>query len=193
MLKKMISSQSEKEKMLAGELYDACDEQLVVERKRARRLCREYNTTTEEEPLQRMEILRQLLGTCPAVTFIEPSFRCDYGYNIHVGENFTANFDLIILDVCEVRIGRGCLIGPRVGIYTATHPLDRETRASGAELGKPVTIGNDVWIGGNAVINPGVEIGDNVVVASGSVVTKSFGSNLVIGGIPAKVIKTLEL
>ena len=182
---------TEKEKMLAGELYDACDEQLIIERKQARRLCRQYNATTEEEGGLRSEILSQLLGTCPANTFIEPNFRCDYGSNIHVGEGFTANFDLIILDVCEVRIGRGCLIGPRVGIYTATHPLDRETRASGAESGNPITIGDDVWIGGNVVVNPGVEIGDNVVIASGAVVTKSFGSNLVLGGIPARVIKTL--
>ena len=187
-----MGDRTEKQKMFAGDLYDAGEEQLVIERKRARRLCREYNATTEEEAGRRAEILTQLLGTCPANTFIEPNFRCDYGYNIHVGEHFTANFDLIILDVCEVRIGRGCLIGPRVGIYTASHPLDRETRASGAELGKPVTIGDDVWIGGNAVINPGVEIGDNVIIASGAVVTKSFGSNLLIGGVPARVIRTLE-
>lgn len=187
-----MSDRTEKEKMLAGELYQAWDDILVQERLTARRLCREYNATTEEETEQRKKILTRLLGTCPPGTFIEPTFKCDYGYNIHLGENFAANFDLIILDVCEVRIGRNCMVAPRVCIFTATHPLDLKTRSSGLELGKPVTIGDDVWIGGNSVINPGVELGDNVIVASGAVVTKSFGSNLVIGGVPAKVIKTLE-
>ena len=184
-------SRSEKEKMLAGELYLAADAELTQDRKQVRKLCRLYNQTNEAQEKGRQEIIRLLLGSCGSSCEIEPPFRCDYGYNIHVGDNFYANFDLIVLDVCEVRIGDNCLIGPRVGIYTAGHPLDAATRVSGAEFGKPITIGHNVWIGGNAVINPGVTLGNNVVVASGSVVTKSFADNVVIGGVPARVIRSL--
>ena len=176
---------SEKEKMLRGESYDASDLELVAGRTRARGLFREFNRERKEE------LLRELLGTCPQSISIEPDFKCDYGSNIHLGESFYANFDLVILDICEVRIGTGCLIGPSVGIYTATHPLDRAERRSGLESGAPITIGDDVWIGGHSVINPGVTLGDNVVVASGSVVTKNFPDNCVIGGVPARLIKTL--
>ena len=176
---------SEKEKMLAGELYRASDEVLVRERARARKIFREYN----REPSR--DLLKELLGTCPTGIFMEPDFKCDYGYNIHLGENFYANFDLVILDVCEVRIGDNCLIGPGVGIYTATHPLDVATRRAGWESGSPVTFGDDVWIGGNCVINPGVRLGSNVVVASGAVVTESFPDNCLIGGVPARLLKKL--
>ena len=137
-------------------------------------------------------MLKQLLGSTGDNIHIESTFNCDYGFNIHVGENFYANFDCVILDVAEVRIGNSCMIAPQVGIYTATHPLDPVERNSGLELAKPITIGNSCWIGGQAVINPGVTLGDNVVVASGAIVTKSFGSNVVIGGNPAKVIKKIE-
>ena len=147
---------------------------------------------TEEQMAERDGILRELLGTCGANAFVEPAFRCDYGYNIHVGENFYANYDLIILDVCEVRIGKNCMIAPRVSIFTAAHPLDAETRISGLEFGKPVTIGDNVWIGGHAVINPGVTIGDNAVIAAGAVVTKDMPANAVVGGVPAKVLRLLE-
>lgn len=187
-----MDAATEKEKMLAGELYRASDETLTSERMLARRWCQEFNHSAWDDLAGRREILSRLLGTSHPDTFIEPSFKCDYGYNIHVGENFYANFDLVILDVCEVRIGRDCLIGPRVCIYTATHPLDAETRASGLEFGRPVRLGDRVWIGGNAVINPGVTLGDNTVVAAGSVVTQSFGNNLLIGGVPARVLKSLD-
>ena len=183
---------SEKEKMLAGELYQAFGEELFQERQRAKRLCRAFNATTEEQMAERDGILRELLGTCGANAFVEPAFRCDYGYNIHVGENFYANYDLVILDVCEVRIGKNCMIAPRVSIFTAAHPLDAETRISGLEFGKPVTIGDNVWIGGHAVINPGVTIGDNAVIAAGAVVTKDMPANAVVGGVPAKVLRLLE-
>lgn len=184
-----MSYSSEKAKMLAGELYLASDSQLVQERLKARRLCREYNASTEEETARRLSILQQLLGTVSEDVYIEPSFKCDYGYNIHLGRNFYANFDLIILDVCEVRIGDYCLIGPRVSILTATHPIDPDVRRSGQELGKPISIGNNVWIGGGAIINPGVTIGDNVVIASGAVVTKDVADGYVVGGVPAKIIR----
>lgn len=172
--------------MLAGELYLASDDDLVAGRARAQHLCKIYNESLERP------VLKELLGECPAEITIEAHFKCDYGSNIYLGKDFYANFDLTILDVCEVRIGSGCMIGPKVGIYTATHPLDRALRRSGAEFGSPVTIGDDCWIGGHAVINPGVTLGDNVVVAAGAVVTKSFGNNVVLGGVPAQVIKELD-
>ncbi len=177
---------TEKEKMLAGENYSAADPELTVQRAHARRLSRIYNDQPDHK------ILTKLLGSCPDEVTIEPDFKCDYGSNIHLGENFYANFDLTILDVCEVRIGNHCLIGPNVGIYTASHPIDRIERRSGAEFGASITIGDDCWIGGHAVINPGVTLGDNVIVASGAVVTKSFGDNVLLAGVPAQVIKKLE-
>ena len=187
-----MTEKSEKEKMLAGELYFASDAILTEERLRARRLSREYNSTTELELEKRLEILTDFLGSVTKETFIEPNFRCDYGYNIHLGRNFYANFDLVILDVCEVRIGENCFIAPRVSILTATHPIDAKLRATGAEYGSPITIGDNVWIGAGAIINPGVTIGNNVVIGSGAVVTKSFGDSVVIGGVPAKVIKEID-
>ncbi|MBQ7189297.1 MAG: sugar O-acetyltransferase [Kiritimatiellae bacterium] len=176
---------TEKQKMLAGELYNASDETLVAERASARLICRTYNKTTEEMLKVRTDMLRDLLGGCGKNIQIESDFKCDYGYNIFVGENFYANFDLTVLDVCPVRIGDNCLIGPRVTLCTATHPIDAATRLRGLELGKPITIGNNVWIGAGAIINPGVTLGDNVVVAAGAVVTQSFGDNVIIGGVPA--------
>jgi maltose O-acetyltransferase len=182
---------TEKEKMLAGELYQAFGSELVKERLNARKLCRTFNALPEEQLEKRRAVLMELLGSSGPETYIESSFKCDYGYNIHVGENFYANFDLVILDVCRVTIGKNCLIGPRVCIYTAGHPLDAETRVSGLEFGSPVTIGDNVWIGGNVVINPGVTIGDNAVIASGAVVTKDVPANVVVAGVPAKVIRRL--
>ena len=125
--------------------------------------------------------------------WVESDFRCDYGCNIYVGENFFANFNCVILDVCEVRIGKNCMLAPSVHIFTATHPLDPDERNSGRELGKPVIIGDNVWIGGNATINPGVTIGDNAVIASGAVVTKDVAPNTVVGGNPARVLKEIPV
>ena len=179
---------TEKEKMLAGELYDCRDPQLREEAKRAQRLCRLFNATTEEQKEKRQELLKELFGGTGEHIHIEPPFHRDYGCNTYVGENFYANFDCIILDVAEVHIGNNCLLAPRVCIFTATHPLDAELRNTGLEYGKPVTIGNNVWIGGNTVINPGVTIGDNVVIGSGSVVTKDIPSNCVAVGNPCRVL-----
>ena len=178
--------------MLAGELYQAFGEELFGERQAAKRRCREFNATTEDQLAERDRILRELLGSCGANAFIEPSFRCDYGYNIHVGENFYANYDLVILDCCEVRIGRNCMIAPRVSIFTATHPLDAATRVAGFEYARPVTLGDNVWIGGHAVINPGVTIGHNVVVAAGAAVTKDVPDGVVVAGVPARIIRRLD-
>lgn len=123
---------------------------------------------------------------------MEPYIRFDYGFNTYVGENFYANFDCTILDVCEVRIGDNCMLGPRVHIYTPTHPLDPVERNSGQEFGNPVTIGNNVWVGGGAIINSGVTNGDDVVIASGAIVTRDVPDRVVVGGNPARMIKRLD-
>lgn len=182
---------TEKEKMLAGKMYNPADPELVKDRLEARRKVRIYNETLETENKKRKELLEDLLGGAGKEIFIEPNIRFDYGYNTHVGENFYANFDCTILDVCEVRIGDNCMLGPGVQLYTATHPIQPRERNSGKEHGKPITIGDNVWIGGRAIINPGVSVGDNVVIASGAVVTKDVPNNVVAGGNPAKIIKQI--
>lgn len=177
---------TEKEKMLAGELYTAMDEELGRDHVRAQEILAAFNGSPVEN---KSYLLKDLFGKTGENFCVKPNFRCDYGCHIYVGENFFANYDCIILDVCKVTIGDNCMFGPRVSIYTASHPLDSATRITGLEYGKPVTIGNNVWIGGDAVINPGVTIGDNVVIASGAVVTKDVPDNVVVGGNPAKIIK----
>lgn len=182
---------TEKEKMIKGEMYLADDEVLVKERLNARRLFREFNSTLETELEKRTEILKKLFGEVKGKIYIEPTFKCDYGYNIKVGENFYANYECVMLDICPITIGNNAFLAPGVHIYTATHPLDPIERNSGYEYGKPVKIGDNVWIGGRAVICPGVTIGDNVVVAAGAVVTKNVPNNVVVGGNPAKIIKNI--
>lgn len=182
---------TEKEKMLAGQLYFHGDSELKAMYLRARTLCSELNTIPFDQPEKRTEVIKLLFGRTGEKVFVGSGFECDYGVNIEVGENFFCNYGVVILDVCKVKIGKNCLIAPQVGIYTACHPLEREVRTANLEYGKPITIGDDCWIGGRAVINPGVCLGDNVVVGSGSVVTKSFPSNVVIAGNPAKIIKQL--
>lgn len=183
---------TEREIMLSGGMYNPNDPELQLLRVKARLLTEKYNRTSVTQGEERYAIIRELFGSCGESAYIEPDFHCDYGCNIYVGEGFYANFGCVILDVAEVRIGKNCMLAPHVGIYAATHPLDPVLRNSGRELGKPVTIGDNCWIGGMAVINPGVTLGDNVVVASGAVVTKSFGSNVVIGGNPARILKEIE-
>lgn len=183
-----MERKTEKEKMLKGELYCALDEELMREQAEAQVILRKFNNSSEEDS---SEVLRKLFGRTGENFCVKPSFRCDYGYNIYVGENFFANYDCIILDVCKVVIGDNCMMAPRVCIYTATHPLDAETRILGLEYGKEVIIGDNVWLGGNSVIAPGVTIGNNVVVAAGAVVVKDVPDNVVVGGNPAKIIKYL--
>lgn len=183
---------TEKEKMQGGDYYAPGDPELTAFRQRARRLCRLFNQTVESEHSRRGEILTGLFGSSGENLYIESDFRCDYGFNIHVGNNFYANFNCVFLDACEIRIGDNCMLAPGVQIYTATHPLDPVERNSGREFGKPVTIGDNVWIGGGAVINPGVTIGDNAVIASGAVVIRDVEADTVVGGNPAKVLKHLR-
>ena len=182
---------SEKEKMLNGENYNAYDEELVKDRTEARKSIREFNDICEDKPEKREEKIREIFGKAGENTYVESHFKCDYGYNISVGDNFYANFDCVFLDVCQIEIGDNCFLAPGVHIYTATHPLDAVERTSGIESAKPVKIGDNVWIGGRSVINPGVTIGNNVVVASGSVVVKDIPDNVLVGGCPAKIIKKI--
>ncbi|WP_129113288.1 maltose acetyltransferase domain-containing protein [Halegenticoccus tardaugens] len=179
---------SEKEKMLAGDMYDPTDPTLVEERERARRLTRRFNRTVETDHDARRSLLAELFGSTEEGIFVEPPFRCDYGSNVHVGDGFYANFDCVVLDVCRVDVGDNCLVGPGAHVYTATHPTDAAERNEGLEYGKPVAIGDDVWIGGRAVINPGVTVGDDVTIASGAVVTDDVPEGVVVGGNPARVI-----
>jgi len=183
---------TEREKMVSGERYDPSDPDLVADRRRARELTGEFNGTGAGETERRRGLLRRLFDDLGAACQIEPPFRCDYGYNIGVGANFYANFDCVILDVCPVEFGSHCLLGPGVHVYTATHSLDPAERREGLEYGKPVTVGDDVWIGGQAVLNPGVTVGDGAVVGSGAVVTDDVPPDVVVQGNPAAVVRERE-
>ena len=182
---------TEKEKMLAEELYNAGDLELKAMRQKARQLTRLFNNTTEEQLDYRTQLLKQLFGKTGDHLFIEPPFRCDYGCHISVGENFYANFECVILDVAKVEIGDNVMFGPRVGIYTAGHPIDPEVRIRGLEFGTSIYIGNNVWIGANVTLNPGVKIGNNVIIGSGSVVTKDIPNNTIAAGNPCRFIREI--
>lgn len=180
---------TEKEKMLSGMLYCAEDKELKKDFMKCRELVRMYNQTTEGESERRREILEELLGGIGRGGHIEGPFHCDYGQHIFVGDNFYANFNLVILDVCEVHIGDNVMFGPGVSIYTAGHPVDAGVRIAGLEFGKPIAIGDNVWIGGSTVVNPGVSIGANTVIGSGSVVTKPIPENVIAAGNPCRVLR----
>lgn len=182
---------SEREKMLAGELYDPNDPELAEARKVARERCHAINASRPRDEKLRRSVLKDLLGSGGGSVKLEPPFRCDYGSNIYLGEHVYFNFDCVILDVCDVHIGDFVFIAPGVHIYTATHPLEANLRRT-QEFGKPVTIGSDVWIGGKTVICPGVTIGDRSVIGAGSVVTKDVPTGVVVAGNPAKVIRELD-
>ncbi|MAS93988.1 MAG: maltose acetyltransferase [Verrucomicrobiales bacterium] len=179
---------TEKEKMLAGELYDASDPELLAARNRARDLCRDLFLVDTGDKEKERRILSDLLG-CETDVAIIPPFHCDYGTNIHLGEKVYFNANCVVLDVLPVTIGDRVLIGPAVQIYTALHPEDAKTRASGLENGKPVSIGDDVWIGGGAIICPGVTIGERSIVGAGSVVTRDVSPDVIVAGNPARVIR----
>jgi maltose O-acetyltransferase len=182
---------TEKEKMLDGELYNALDPQLTEERTVTRLLLLELNNGREDEPEKRAAILQKLIPNAGADLWLQPPFYCDYGSNMIVGEKVFFNFNCVVLDVTYVRIGSRTLFGPNVQIYTATHPIDHVVRASGVESAKPITIGEDVWVGGSAVICPGVTIGDRTVIGAGSVVTKDIPADVFAAGNPCRVIRSL--
>ncbi len=175
--------------MLSGEVYDAVNPRFIEMLMTTRDKLWEFNNLRPYEMDKMKDILRGLLGSHGKNFHVNQPFRCDYGCNIHIGENFFANFNLTILDEAEVRIGDNCFIGPNVSIFTACHPLDAASRDTGVEWAEPVTIGDSVWIGGNATILPGVTIGNNVVIGAGSVVTRNIPSGVVVGGNPARIIK----
>ncbi|HGF7798387.1 TPA: chorismate mutase [Enterococcus faecium] len=186
----MTEFKTEKEKMIAGELYFANDPELVADRMFARSQSQIINQAESAE--LRSQLLKETFGRTGKKIYMEPVINFDYGYNIFVGENFYANFNCTFLDVSTIEIGDNCMFAPNVQLYTATHPLHPVKRNSGLEYAKPIKIGNNVWLGGGVIVTPGVTLGDNVVVGAGSVVTKSFPDNVVIAGNSARIIKTVE-
>jgi maltose O-acetyltransferase len=181
---------TEREKMLAGELYDPLDPGLVADRIRARNLIQDLNATREADEAARRRILVQLLGAGGQDAWVQPPFFCDYGSNIMLGTRVFFNFNCVVLDVCAVRIGDFTMFGPSVQIYTATHPMDPETRRR-LEFARPVTIGSDVWVGGAAIVCPGVTIGSRSVIGAGSVVTRDIPEGVFAAGNPCRVIRQL--
>lgn len=182
---------TEKEKMLSGRPYQAFEEQLEKERMLCRAEIFKFNTLPPNDFAARNELIRKLFGKVNNKFYIEPPFRCDYGYNIEIGVNFYSNYNLIILDCAKVIIGDNAFIGPNVGIYAAGHPLHFEKRNEEFEYALPIKIGNNVWIGGSVVINPGITIGNNTVIGSGSVVTKNIPDNVIALGNPCKVLREI--
>lgn len=179
---------SERDKMLAGELYDPLDADLVKARQRARDLCLAMNATRESQEAERRDILKDLLGSGGDTVWMQPPFHCDYGANIHLGKRVFFNFNCVVLDVCEVRIGDFTLFGPGVQILTPLHPMDHELRRT-QEFGKPIDIGSDVWVGGGASILAGVRIGSRAVIGAGSVVTRDVPDGAFAAGNPCRIIR----
>ncbi|WP_157569624.1 sugar O-acetyltransferase [Mucilaginibacter arboris] len=180
---------TEKQKMINGDLYNASDAELIIERKRARLLLKQLNNLNDDELKQ--QVLKELIPDQGLDFWVEPPFFCDYGTNIIVGDKVFFNFNCTILDVMKVTIGNNVLFGPAIQVYTATHPMDYKERSSGLEFAKPVTIGSDVWIGGGVIICPGVTIGDRCVIGAGSVVTKNIAADTFAAGNPCRPIKSL--
>jgi maltose O-acetyltransferase len=181
---------SEREKMLAGEPYDPLDPELVARRERARDLCHELNATREREAVRRRAILRDLFGRGGDTVWMQPPFYCDYGSNIELGGRVFFNFNCVVLDVCPVRIGDSTLFGPGVQILTPLHPMNAERRRR-EEYGRPITIGSDVWVGGGALILPGVTVGSRSVIGAGSVVTRDVPDGVLAAGSPCRVVREL--
>ncbi len=181
---------TERQKMLAGELYDPLEPELVHARNRARDLCQALNATREGDQEERRRILRDLFGAGGDSVWMQPPFFCDYGSNIELGERVFFNFNCVVLDVCPIRIGDFTLFGPAVQIYTPMHPFNAELRRK-QEFGKPVTIGSDVWVGGGAIILPGVRIGSRSVIGAGSVVTRDIPEGVFAAGNPCRVIREI--
>lgn len=182
---------TEKEKMLNGKPYKAFGEELSSERQYAKEMIFEYNSLRPSEVDKQMEIVKKVFGKLGSDFYIEPPFRCDYGYNISVGKNFYSNYNCTILDCAKVIIGDNVMFAPNVSLFTAGHPIHFESRNAGLEYAFPINIGDNVWIGGGVIVNPGITIGDNVVIGSGSVVTKDIPSNHIAVGNPCKVIREI--
>ncbi|MEO1067693.1 MAG: sugar O-acetyltransferase [Cyanobacteria bacterium J06638_6] len=183
---------SEKEKMLGGELYDPLDPELSSDRRRARLLLKALNDTSNDPQKERTRLIKELIPTAGHSIWIETPFYCDYGHNISLGDQVFFNFNCVILDVAPVVIGSGVLFGPAVQIYAATHPLSAAKRRAGLELGLPITIEDDVWVGGGAVICPGVCIGAASVIGAGAVVTKDIPPGVVAVGNPCRIVRKVE-
>ena len=181
---------TEKEKMLKGMFYNAMDEELFRDRIRAKKLCRRFNELEPDQFDEREALLKELFQT-EKKCYIEPDFFCDYGYNIEIGDNFYANHNCTMLDVNKIKIGNNVMFAPNVQVYTATHPVNAEERITGKEMGYAIEIGDNVWIGGGAIICPGVKIGKNTTIGAGSVVTKDIPENVVAAGNPCRVIREL--
>lgn len=184
----MADTRSQKERMLAGEHYFANDPELTRERKRAKALCARYNQSVVDLD---QETLAELLGA-PSDAHLEPPFYCDYGTNLRLGKNVYANHNLVALDVAEIHIGDNVFMGPNVVLSTAGHPIDAAVRITGAEFGHPITIEDNVWIGANVVVLPGVRIGRNTTIGAGSVVTRSIPPDCVAVGNPCRVLRHLK-
>jgi maltose O-acetyltransferase len=184
--------ETEKEKMLAAEMYDATDPQLAAERQRARDLCKSLNKSHDNEQELRNRIIRELFGSAGDAVWIEPPFYCDYGSNISLGSKVFLNFNCIILDPGAVIIGSNVLLGPSVQIYTATHPMSASERLNYLEFARPVKVGSDVWVGGGAIICPGVRIGTKSVIGAGSVVTHDIPAGVFASGNPCRIIRELN-
>lgn len=183
---------TEKEKAAAGLLYDGSfDESLKEERIACKSMCYEYNMMHPSKEEERKALLKKILGKTGKELWIEPSFWCDYGYNIEVGENFYANHNLVILDTAKITFGDNCFVAPNCGFYAAGHALDVEQRNKGLEIARPIKVGNNVWIGGSVCVMPGVTIGDDTVIAGGSVVVKDIPSGVIAAGNPCKVIRKI--
>lgn len=182
---------TQKERMLANLPYKAWMDGLSEERLENKKRIYQYNHLPPEQWNEQVDLLKRILGKTGDEVYIEPPFHCDYGYNIEVGENFYANYNLVILDVGKVRIGKNVMFAPNVSIYTAGHPVHSDSRNSGYEYGIDITIGDNVWIGGNVCVLPGVKIGDNVVIGAGSVVTKDLPDNVIAAGNPCRVIRKI--
>ena len=181
----------QREKMLAGEMYDPLDPELVALRARARDLCQELNATREAEEGERRRIVRELFAAGGDTVWMQPPFYCDYGANIELGERVFFNFNCVVLDVCPVKIGSFTLFGPAVQILTPMHPMDAELRRK-VEFGKPIEIGADVWVGGGALILAGVRIGERAVIGAGSVVTRDIPPAVFAAGNPCRVIRDVK-
>jgi maltose O-acetyltransferase len=180
-----------KERMLRGELYLANDAELAADHARAQVLVEEYNATTHAQTALRDRLLRDLLGSVGDRVVVKPPFRCDYGRYIAIGAGTFVNYDCIMLDVAEIRIGDGCQIGPRVQLLTPTHPLDPEQRRLGWEAAESITLGDNVWLGGGVIVCPGVTIGDDTVVGAGAVVSRDLPASVVAVGNPARVLRPI--